>query len=81
VRTATNQPAAKREVSPNATGIFHAGRPLRPLRYGRQLVRALRTHIALIVARFTEHLSRTRQQSATQRTDTPQPQRREGISV
>jgi len=83
-RTATKQPAAKEEVSPNATGIFHVGRTLRPLRrlrYARQLVRTLQTHLALIVARFTEHLSRSRRQSVTQHTDTPQPQHRQGISV
>lgn len=83
-RTATKQPAAKKEVSPNATGISHASRTLRPLRRlrsGRQLVRAMQAHIAFIVARFIEHFSRARQQSAMQGADTPHPQRHQGISV
>jgi conjugative relaxase-like TrwC/TraI family protein len=54
-------------------------RPLRRLRYGRQLVRILQTQIALIVARFTEHLASSRSQATSQRTDTAR--HRQGISV
>jgi conjugative relaxase-like TrwC/TraI family protein len=73
-KTATKQPAAKKEVSPLAARIPHASRtlrPLHPLRYGHAFVRALQTQIALIVARFTEHLSRARQTATHQRTGSP----------
>jgi conjugative relaxase-like TrwC/TraI family protein len=77
-------PAQRSPVTPDLPRVIHALRTLRPLhrlRYGRQLVRALHTHIALIVARFTEHLARARRQTTAQRSGTPQQQHRQGISV
>jgi hypothetical protein len=71
---AVKAPAKRSPVATDLPRIIHAVRtlrPLRPLRYGQRLVHVLQAHLALIVARFTEHLSRTRQQSTAQRTDTP----------
>jgi ATP-dependent exoDNAse (exonuclease V) alpha subunit len=61
-------PARRAPAITNLPRILHAARTLRPLRrlrYGHAFVRALQTQIALIVARFTEHLARARQTATT----------------
>ncbi len=66
-------PARRSPATTDLPRILHAARtlrPLRPLRYGHVFVRALQAQLAFIVARFTEHFSRTHQ-TTTQRTEPP----------